>query len=447
MKHPEEVANPSLANPTASQRDVSPSAPLPVITLAATDTFPTAVDASGYLQASANFRHFVDTLPNYVSEKLAEHEEKTRKKIEKYLSGIEKFRADKEAHARKLSLIRQEFNNKFSLEENKQRNAMYLAEEQQLTADITDIVAQTDLARVTIVQKKEIVARYKEMVKAKAKRNIRLTALAEKLSYELEKAKNSQELEARKYEEERHAHSHGHTGQTASHSKLNKAVHDPKQATGGLKLPEIRGSHQSHNSKQASSKNMLVKQQEQREERRTYQAPQPVSRFQKILAQQYRKMTRMFLRDLDIFNLFRDSLTSYFNYVRKTQEITQADGLNGSMLFEIIHKSTQGKVGYPHLANTVKWDKIQTDLQERHMISVVYDSLKQEIKKRRKEKALGKRKFNVSWEQLKSFNPLQVMGLLVMQWTVLGDILLEWENFLNKKSKIVRKHKPKFGAV
>jgi len=40
----------------------------------------------------------------------------------------------------------------------------------------------------------------------------------------------------------------------------------------------------------------------------------------------YRRINRIYLRDLDIFYTFKDSLTSYFQYLRKTQEITQQDG-------------------------------------------------------------------------------------------------------------------------
>jgi len=40
----------------------------------------------------------------------------------------------------------------------------------------------------------------------------------------------------------------------------------------------------------------------------------------------YRRINRIYLRDLDIFYTFKDCLTSYFQYLKKTQEITQQDG-------------------------------------------------------------------------------------------------------------------------
>ena len=412
------------------------------------DVFQTAIDSGNYLAVSSTFRYFIDNLPDYVSEKLNEHEEKTRKKIDKYLSGIEKFKADKEAHDKKLRLIREEFNKKFSLDENKAKNEEYVQEENELTQQISQIIEQTQLAKVTILQKKEIVLKYKEMVKSKAKHNIRLTALAEKLAYELEKAKKEAEILK---EAERKStvsgklnpyHNNSHVG-TSSVKASSSATLLPKlQGAQVIKNRTTKAQHQGTTPTDPKSANSVKTLDPKTNEGGQAHARKGPSTIQRQLTFQFRKATKMFLRDLDIFTLFRDCLTSYFGYVRKTQEITQADGLNGSMLFELIHKSTQGKVGYPHLADTVKWDKIKTELQERHMVSAVYESLKQEITKRRRDKLTSQRKFNVSWEQLKAFNPLQVMGLLVMQWTVLGDILLEWEHFLHKKAKIVRKHKP-----
>lgn len=49
--------------------------------------------------------------------------------------------------------------------------------------------------------------------------------------------------------------------------------------------------------------------------------------------------------------------------------------------------------------------------------------------------------FKISWEELRVYNALQVMGILSIRPEVQVDILLEWESFLNKKAELINKKK------
>jgi hypothetical protein len=155
----------------------------------------------------------------------------------------------------------------------------------------------------------------------------------------------------------------------------------------------------------------------------------------------YRRINRIYLRDLDIFYTFKDCLTSYFQYLKKTQEITQQDGLHGSLLFEIMRNVKDGKISYPHGLGEKKYYKSSTRIQDRQMINVVYDTLKNFVAAKKNEKSKEQKMFKISWDELRVYNALQVMGILSIRPEVLVDILLEWESFLNKKAELINKKK------
>ena len=403
-------------------------------------TFQTSVspDEVMYRNTEVVFKNFITDLPSFVATKLTEHEKQLKHQIEIYMNDIEKFKLDKEQHARNLKRIRDEFDVRYALEETRQTNKQYREGEERLKKSLEEHQTEIELKLQEIEKKKELVKKYLQIVKTRAKRNVRLTAIANKLQYEIEKRKAERKSEVE-----------------VSPSKAKPAS---KAAESSHKLPKIKP--EASHSKGASSKAVAVVRKNPNMSRSgvTHNASEghtakqsslafarvKVSLDQKEIQELTRKINRVFLKDMDIFNLFRDCLTSYFSYVKKTQQITQQRGLEGSLLFEIMQKSSQGKIGYPHLGETSKPVRVSSTLQDRHIISVVYESMKED-KDKEKRRGLGHyrdRDIKIKWEEMQSFNPLQVMGLLVMQWDVLNDILNEWENFLNKKSRLLRNKKP-----
>ena len=328
-----------------------------------------------------------------------------------------KYEIDKEIHARKLAQIRQEFNQNYSLENIKNENNRYIEEENKIKAQIEQVQIDTANAKKEIAKKKEIVEKHMDLVKVKSKRNIRLAALAEKLRYEIEKFQKAEDAKNTQLK----------LPKIGQHKSSTKPEDNEPKGTSQAQNPDKRNSQVA---KTSHAKKLPA-----------WKKPSPIH---KQIAEQYKKISRVFLKDMDVFNLFRDCLTSYFGYVKKTQQVTQDDGLKGSLLFEIMQKSAKSRIGYPHLVDIGKGGKAHSQLQDRHMISVVYEGLKNDVEARQRAQMERKRRFKITWEEIKAFNPLQVMGLLVMQWDILGDILLEWEGFLNKKSKLMRAKKPKY---
>lgn len=367
------------------------------------------VQKTEYETMQIKFKAYTADLKTIISQKLEENQQKLVKDIKKYMNDIEKFKIDKENHANKLAQIRKEFEDKYSLASIREVNQRLLKEEDELKGGISQVETDIHTTKDVIEKKKDLAVKHLHLVKAQSKDNVRLAALAEKLRYELEKVQKEIDRTRAKEAQAKKPH-------LPSVFK-NKGLADT--------MPILND-----NQGQTSESRML---------RSSALAMIPrLSKYQRNSQDLYHKINRVFLKDLDIFNLFRDCLGSYFNYVKKTQQITQHNGLQDSLLFEIIQKSAKCKVSYPHLRDKTRVSQVQAQLQDRHMVNIVYESMKSEIHDKKTKQYQKARKFNITWNDLKEFNSLQVMGLLVMHWDVLTDVLLEWENFLNRKSKLIK---------
>ena len=71
-----------------------------------------------------------------------------------------------------------------------------------------------------------------------------------------------------------------------------------------------------------------------------------------------------------------------------------------------------GKITYPHVPGEKRLYKSSTRIQDRQMINVVYDTLKNFVVQKKNEKTKQQKLFKISWEELKMYNALQVMGIL-----------------------------------
>jgi len=71
-----------------------------------------------------------------------------------------------------------------------------------------------------------------------------------------------------------------------------------------------------------------------------------------------------------------------------------------------------GKISAPHQLSEKKYYKSSTKIQDRQMINVVYDTLKNFVVAKKNEKSKEQKMFKISWEELRVYNALQVMGIL-----------------------------------
>ena len=403
-------------------------------------TFQTSIspDEAIYKSTEAEFKVFISDLPSFVAQKLAEKEKELKQKIEMFMNDIEKFKMDKEQHAKNLQKIRNEFDERYSLQEIRQANMQFRQSEVKTAKEIEEKQHEIDMKMRDIGKKKELVQKYMQIVKTRAKRNVRLTTIANKLQYEIEKRKKEKQSAQttnqglRNFSEKTKEKGPESLPKLRKRDEKTSKSHAEDKNKHGLSSFKNQGIHSNSSTNKFSAN-------QHKQYHHSSIIPPRISRTDKEVKEMLRKINRVLLKDMDIFNLFRDCLTSYFAYVKKTQQITQQDGLQGSLLFEIMQKSSQGKIGYPHLGESTKAGKMmQGYLQDRHIVNVVYEGVKSEKLKRKNQLTQKTRKFKITWEELKNFNPLQVMGLLVMQWSVLGDVLIEWENLLSKKSKLIR---------
>lgn len=156
----------------------------------------------------------------------------------------------------------------------------------------------------------------------------------------------------------------------------------------------------------------------------------------------YEMLERRYKRAFELYHLAKQCFKCYFEFLLKTQKMSQSRGLQGSLLFEILRNN-------PYFLKMTKVKSKPTKatsnsfLQDRDMINSIYDTLKYFAQQKREEKHKGQIAFDLSFEDFSRLNSLQIMGIISIQPEILDRIFMDWETYLAHLNSLIVYHKPK----
>ena len=156
----------------------------------------------------------------------------------------------------------------------------------------------------------------------------------------------------------------------------------------------------------------------------------------------YEMLERRYKRAFELYHLAKQCFKSYFEFLMKTQKMSQTKGLQGSLLFEILRNNPyflkMTRIKAKPSRTTSNWF-----LQDRDMINSIYDTLKYFSQQKREEKHKGQIAFDLSFEDFGRLNALQIMGIVSIQPEILDRIFMDWELYLAHLNNLIVYHKPK----
>lgn len=255
---------------------------------------------------------FLDNRKEFIDKKLEKDRANIRGKYEPWRTQIEQTRSRKFLYKKNLDKKEKDFNEACSMERLKKDLEKFRGDEATFKENIKAIKNTIGETKDNIKKKKELVMKYKIILQHKSRRNISLASLATKLSYELTRAKQmgltdylpikenvagENDTSNLNFGSDQLYDEHGQlAAQEYSDAKDRAQLNQLEPYGNG----SMNGPVQEANTEQYEGENQTSRNQSRI-------APSGAPRNGKLKAEGlYRRINRIYLRDLDIFYTFKD---------------------------------------------------------------------------------------------------------------------------------------------